>query len=108
MLRSIVQPARVLRTNRAFSEGVRTAPRVKAPPTVKKAHKSLSAGWVALGSTVVGVGGFAWALNSDSDVGRSLRNSYAMRWIYANVGEMSRPFSEPVRKLRSSCINVAL
>jgi len=101
MLRSVVQPARVLRANRAFSEGVRTVPRVKVAPSVKQTNKSLDAGWVALGSTVVGIGGFTWALNSDSEMGRALRNSYAMRWIYANVGEMSRPFSEPVRKLSS-------
>lgn len=96
MLRPLVQPIRVLRATRALSEGVRTAPRVKAVPSAHPTSKSWSAGWIAMGAGVLGGGGFAWALNSNSEPGRALRNSYAIRWIAANLGEISRPFSEPV------------
>ena len=55
-------------------------------------------GWVALCGSAAATGTLVWALSSDTEVGASMRNSDAWKWILAQTGEISRPFSEPIRQ----------
>lgn len=61
-------------------------------------NSPISKGWLAIYGSVAGVSAFTWAVTSDGELGSSVRNSYAWRWVQAQVGEISKPFSEPNRE----------
>eukprot|EP00613_Pedinella_sp_CCMP2098_P078602 CAMPEP_0171935042 /NCGR_PEP_ID=MMETSP0993-20121228/32538_1 /TAXON_ID=483369 /ORGANISM="non described non described, Strain CCMP2098" /LENGTH=409 /DNA_ID=CAMNT_0012575875 /DNA_START=65 /DNA_END=1295 /DNA_ORIENTATION=- len=77
---------------------VRNLAAVSLKRTKKKATPSVSKGWFVVGGSMFGIGAFTWAVTGDNELSAPIRESYAWKWICAQAGEISKPFSEPNRE----------
>jgi import inner membrane translocase subunit TIM50 len=58
----------------------------------------MSKGWIPFYGCVFGIGAFSYAITAENEMGKSMRNSDAWKWVVAQYQEVSRPFSEPNAK----------